>query len=102
MSRPKYDVRLLRIAENDLADILSYIAPERPSAALGQTAKIEKSLNRLKSNPHLGRLPNDTHLIELGCRCLIIEDYLAFYTIEEHTVFVRRIVHGARDYHSLF
>lgn len=102
MSRPKYDLRLLRIAENDLGEIVSYVAAERPSAALAQMAKIEKSLNRLKSNPYLGKLPNDTHLIELGYRCLIIDDYLAFYTIEERTVFVHRIIHGARDYLSLF
>jgi plasmid stabilization system protein ParE len=102
VSRPKYDLRLLRIAENDLADIFSYIAAERPSAALTQMARIEKSLSQLKSNPYLGKLPNDTHLIELGYRCVIIEDYLAFYTIEEHTVFVHRIIHGARDYPSFF
>ena len=102
MSRSKYEVRLLRIAENDLADIVSYIAAERPSAAMGQMAKFEKSLGLLKSNPYLGKLPNDTHLIELGYRCLIIEDYLAFYTIEERTVFVHRIIHGARDYLFLF
>ena len=102
MSRPKYNLRLLRIAENDLADIVSYIAAERPSTALGQMGKIEKSLTRLKSNPYLGKLPNDTHLVELGYRCLIIEDYLAFYTIEERAVFVHRIIHGARDHLSLF
>jgi toxin ParE1/3/4 len=102
VSRPKYDLRLLRIAENDLADIVSYISAERPSAALGQVAKIEKALAHLKGNPYLGKLPNDTHLIELGYRCLIIEDYIAFYTIEEHVVFVHRIIHGARDYLSLF
>jgi len=102
VSRPKYDLRLLRIAENDLADIVSYIAAERPSAALGQMVKIEKSLALLKSNPYLGKLPTDTHLIELGYRCLIIEDYLVFYTVEQRTVFVHRIIHGARDYLSLF
>lgn len=102
MSRPKYNVRLLRIAENDLADIVSYIAAERPSAALGQMTKLEKALAHLKSNPYLGKLPNDTHLIELGYRCLIVEDYIAFYTVEEHTVFIHRIIHGARDYLSLF
>ena len=102
MSRPKYDVRLLRIAENDLADIVAYVAAERPSAASGQMAKIEKSLGLLKNNPYLGKLPNDAHLIELGYRCLIIEDYLAFYTVEGRRVFVHRIIHGARDYLSLF
>jgi plasmid stabilization system protein ParE len=96
------EVRLLRIAENDLADIVAYIAAERPSAAPGQLAKIEKTLGFLRKNPYLGKLPNDEHLIELGYRCLIIDDYLAFYTVEEQAVLVHRIIHGARDYHTLF
>jgi toxin ParE1/3/4 len=100
--RPKYDVRLLRLAENDLTDIVSYIAAERPSAAEAQLAKIEKALNLLKRNPYLGKLPNDEHFMELGYRCLIIDEYLAFYTVEEQRVLVHRIIHGARDYRMLF
>lgn len=101
MSLPKYDVRLLRIAENDLADIIAYIAAERPSAAVDQLARIEKALGLLKSNPFLGKRPSDEHLSELGYRCLIVDDYLAFYTVEERIVFVHRILHGARDYLTL-
>ena len=101
MSRRKYNVRLLRIAENDLADIVAYIAAERPSAAAAQLDRIEKSLGLLNRNPYLGKVPNDEHLIGLGYRCLNIDDYLAFSSVEEQTVFVHRIVHGARDYLSL-
>ena len=101
MSLRKYTVRLLRIVENDLAEILAYIAAERPSAAAGQLTKIGRILGLLRRNPYLGKLPNDEHLTKLGYRCLIIDDYLAFYTVEEQTVFVHRIIHGARDYLSL-
>ena len=101
MSQPKYDVRLLRIAEDDLADIVAYIAAERPSAAVDQLAKIEKALGLLQSNPFLGKRLGDKHLSELGYRCLIVDDYLAFYTVEEKIVFVHRILHGARDYFTL-
>lgn len=102
MSLRKYAVRVLRIAENDLAEIVAYIAAEQPSAAVGQLTRIEKALGLLRKNPYLGKLPNDEHLMELGYRCLIIDDYLAFYTVEEQTVFVHRIIHGARDYLALF
>ena len=101
MSQPKYDVRLLRIAENDLADIVAYISAERPAAAVDQLAKIEKALGLLKTNPYLGKRPTDEHLNELGYRCLIVDEYLAFYTVEEKIVFVHRILHGARDYFTL-
>lgn len=102
MRAPKYEVRLLRIAENDLTDIVAYIAAERPAAALGQLTRIEKSLGHLASNPYLGKLPNDDHLIELGFRCLIVDEYLAFYTVEDDIVFVHRIIHSARDYSARF
>ncbi len=101
MSQRKYAVRLLRIAENDLAEIVAYIAAEQPAAAVGQLTKIEKTLGLLKKNPYLGKLPNDERLLRLGYRCLIIDDYLAFYTVEGQTVFVHRIIHGARDYLAL-
>lgn len=101
MSLRKYAVRLLRVAENDLAEIVAYIAAEQPTAAVGQLTKIEKTLGLLKKNPYLGKLPNDERLLKLGYRCLIIDDYLAFYTLEGQTVFVHRIIHGARDYLAL-
>lgn len=101
MSLRKYAVRLLRIAENDLAEIIAYIAAEQPSAAAGQLAKIERTLGLLSKNPYLGKLPNDEHLIKLGYRCLIIDDYLAFYTVEGQIIFVHRIIHGARNHLSL-
>jgi toxin ParE1/3/4 len=34
----------------------------------------------------------------MGYRYLIVADYLVFYTFEEQTVLVHRIIHGARDY----
>jgi len=99
---PRYDVRLLRIAEEDLADIAAYIAIERPIAAIRQLDRIEKSLGHLKNSPYLGTLPKDEHLVELGYRCLVVDEYLAFYTVEGQTIFVHRIIHGARDYSALF
>lgn len=102
MSRPKYGIRLLRGAEEDLTEIVTYIAVERPSAAEALATRIEKNLQLLSKNPHLGRIPNDEDLLRLGYRYLVVENYLIFYTIEEQTIYVHRILHGARDYLSLF
>jgi toxin ParE1/3/4 len=98
MNLPEYAIRLLRIAEEDLADIVLYIAAHRPSAADRIASKVEKNLRLLLRNPHLGRVPSDRHLMELGYRYLIVEDYLIFYTIEDTDILVHRILHGARDY----
>ena len=96
------EIRLLRLAEEDLIDIVTYVAAERPSAAETLASRIEKALTLLADNPYLGRIPDDEELTRLGYRYLVIEDYLAFYTVEGNTVLVHRIVHGARDYLSLF
>ena len=44
---------------------------------------------------------NDDELLRLGYRYLIALDYLIFYKIEGNTIFVYRILHGARNYKSL-
>jgi len=64
--------------------------------------KIENSLRLLATNPYLGRVPNDAALLDLGYRYLVVQNYLIFYVVEERTIFVHRIVHGARDYLGLF
>lgn len=101
MSRPKYTVRLLRVAEEDLTEIVTYIAADRPSAAEAVAAKIEKNLKLLSKHPQLGRIPYEEELMRSGFRFLVVENYLIFYMIEAQSVYVHRILHGARDYLSL-
>ncbi|MBI2620445.1 MAG: type II toxin-antitoxin system RelE/ParE family toxin [Ignavibacteriales bacterium] len=102
MSRPEYDVRLLRVAEDDLTEIISYIDADRPSAAENVASRIEKNLSLLSKTPRLGRIPKEEGLVRLGYRYLVVDNYLIFYTVEQETVFVHRILHGARDYLRLF
>ena len=102
MSRPEHDVRLLRVAEDDLAEIVTYIAADRPSAAEAVASKIEKNLALLSKNPRLGRAPKEEDLARLGYRYIVVDNYLVFYIIEEETIYVHRILHGARDYLRLF
>ena len=97
----KYQVRLLSIAEEDFAEIISFIAADNPTAADAIANKIEKDLELLKKNPNLGRIPREEELRNLGYRYLIVQNYLVFYTIEERTIFIHRILHGARNYKSL-
>lgn len=102
MTRHKYTIRLLRAAEDDFAEIVAYIAADRPSAAETLVAKIEKNLQFLSQNPHIGRIPQEEQLAHLRYRYLVVENYLIFYTMEAHTIYVHRMLHGARDYLSLF
>jgi toxin ParE1/3/4 len=102
VNRSEYDIRLLRVAEDDLTEIVAYVAADRPSAAEALASKIEKHLVLLSKHPHLGRVPKEEELARLGYRYLVVENYLIFYIVEGGTIFVHRILHGARDYLRLF
>jgi toxin ParE1/3/4 len=101
MPTDKYQIRLLRIAEEDFTEIISFIADDNPNAAEAMAVKIEKNIELLAGNPMLGRIPRDEDIKNLGYRYIIIQNYIVFYTIEERTILVHRILHGARNYKSL-
>ena len=101
MPTNKFQIRLLKIAEEDFTEIVSFIADENPTAAEAIADKIEKNLELLSENPKLGRIPRDEEIRNLGYRYIIVQSYLIFYTIEERTIFIHRILHGARNYKSL-
>lgn len=101
MSRPRYFLRFLGIAEEDLSEIVAYIAVDNPVAADGLATKIEKNLSYLTGHPQLGKIPDDVELARLRYRYLIVDNYLIFYTIEKRTILVHRVIHGARDYEGM-
>jgi plasmid stabilization system protein ParE len=93
----KYAVRLLSIAEQDLEDLLSYVAAENARAATELLDQIEARLVALQSHPFAGRVPHNPKLTALGYRVLVIDNYLVFYKVKSNVVLVYRILHGARD-----
>ena len=101
MPADKYQVRFLSIAEEDFTEIISFIAADNPTAAFAMANKIEKNLELLSENPNLGRIPREEEIRILGYRYLIVQNYLIFYTMEEKTIFVHRILHGAQNYKTL-
>ena len=101
MKRHKYSVRLLRAAEDDFKEIILYIATDNPAAAEKLANQIEKNLSLLSTHPLLGALPHEEELSAMGYRFLVVQNYLIFYTIENHIITIHRILHGARDYLSL-
>ena len=101
MSRREHAVRLLSPAENDLAEILLYIAADNPTAAEKLANTIERRLRGLEKHPHSGQIPADHRIAQMGYRYLVIENYHFFYVVEAAEVFIHRIIHGARDYKEL-
>ena len=101
MPKDKYQIRFLKIAEEDFAEIVSYIGADNPKAANTIANKIEKNLELLSENPLLGRKPRDEEIRKLRYRYLIVQNYIIFYTIENKTIYIHRILHSARDYKSI-
>jgi len=101
MPADKYQVRLLRVAEEDFIEIISFIAADNSTAAESIASKIEKNLNLLSGNPNRGRIPREEEIRNLGYRYLIVKNYLIFYTIEDKTIFIHRILHSARNYKTI-
>ncbi|MBV6420661.1 MAG: hypothetical protein DAHOPDDO_01918 [Ignavibacteriaceae bacterium] len=101
MPKDKYQIRFLRVADEDLTEIISYIAADNPTAANTIADKIEKNIELLSENPILGRIPRDEDIKNLGYRYIIIQNYIVFYTIEERTILIHRILHGARNYKTI-
>ncbi|MCK6463168.1 type II toxin-antitoxin system RelE/ParE family toxin [bacterium] len=97
----KYEIHLLRIAEQDFYEIIDFISSDSQSSAEKVADSIENNLSHLTAHHQLGRVPKEPELAGAGFRYLVVENYLIFYTIEEQTIFVHRIIHGARDYRRL-
>lgn len=97
MPSSKYTVRLLSIAEQDLVDLLSYVAAENARAAPELLDHVEASLEALQSHPFAGRVPHNPKLTALGYQVLVIDNYLVCYKVKSTVVLVYRILHGARD-----
>jgi addiction module RelE/StbE family toxin len=94
----KFQVNLLPQAEEDLQEIVDFIAEERPTVANKMLDKFLQSFSQLALNQETGRKARDKRLYLLGYRYLVVSTYLVFYRIQLKRVFVYRILHGARNY----
>lgn len=97
----KYPIRILRVAEEDLNEIILFIARDNINAAFHTADIIETMISRLSEHPFLGSTPHDPRLASSGYRYLIVDHYLIFYTVEDNTIYIHRILHNAQDYRRI-
>ena len=97
MSKNRFALRLLSIAEQDFLDIIDYLAADNLSAARTVADRLETQLQSLQQHPFLGKVPADAKLARMGYRVLVAGNYLAFYKVCGKTVVIYRIIHGARN-----
>ena len=89
-------------AEADLDDIWLYVARESGSLDVANRL-IDAITGRfwiLANFPYAGR-PRDLEL-GAGIRSFPVGEYVILYCVEGEDVFILRVVHGKRDFDSLF
>ena len=100
-----YKIVIERTAENDLNDILSYISNtlHEPTIAKKLYNEIKEKFSNLKNMPHRHKIVNEEPYRSIGVRMLLIENYIAFYVVdEEHkTVHIFRILYKRRDWQQI-
>ena len=105
MSTSDYRVKLTPKAREDLDKIYSYITGElyAPEAANSLLEKIEAGIMRLSDFPFACSPVEDEFLRGKGYRKLIIDNYIAFYIVneEEKQVVVMRVLYGRRKYQDI-
>lgn len=88
------------MAHQDLRDIHDYISDtlKNPEAAKSIIHKILLSCQRLGDFPNLGVSLQEKTGLDTNYRCLFCHNYIVFYTVENSTITVSRILDGRTEY----
>jgi len=89
------------LAEDDLYELLEYIALDNVEAAVRVEEAIETTAQMLADNPDIGHAVKSrfTHLLAFTVQPY--SDYILFFQAEDDGIYIQRILHGARDLSSL-
>ena len=92
-------------AWQDALEIVAYIGTENPEAASRFVPALEATCEQLLSLPSLGSVRQFRREDLNGVRILPVtgfERYLIFYAPTGKSIHVIRVLHGARDFPSIF
>ena len=88
----------IKVAINDLNEIIEYIAHDSVKAAIEKLEQIEEIANSLKTYPNRGRvIPELMKNNIIKYRELIINPWRIFYNIEKGKVYVHAVIDGRRN-----
>lgn len=97
-----YKINITRKAEADLNSAADYITfcLLNPTAANNLLDKAEQEINALAFMPQKHPLADDSALKALGIRFITVNNYIAFYTIDEDisTVHIIRFLYCKRNW----
>ena len=97
-----YRVDVSEVAENDLHDIVRYIASQLsvPITALSMMELLEEAMAGLSEMPQRFPPLADDRLSQKGYRRLAVKNHIVFFSIDEKNkaVDVERILYSRRDW----
>ncbi|MBS3902592.1 MAG: type II toxin-antitoxin system RelE/ParE family toxin [Dethiobacter sp.] len=98
----KYRVDVSEPAEDDLRDIVRYIASQlsAPVSALHMMELLEEAMTGLSDMPQRCPLVADDRLSQMVYRKLVVKNYVVFFSIDEKNkdVDIERILFGRRNW----
>ena len=93
-----YKIEWAQVAENDLRDIIAYIAMDSPSSALAILRKIKQASSKLRKLPERGRVVPE--LLNQGIliyREIIVPPWRRIYRLSDKCVFVLSVLDSRRN-----
>ena len=100
-----YQIKFTSLAEKDLNSSYDYIYEvlKNPHAAENLVLETEHTLSKISDMPYSCSMVSDPYLKKLGIRFLPIQNYVAFFIIEEDfkEIIVLRFLYGKREWTSL-
>ena len=89
----------------DLAAICFYFAQNAPEVEERFLKAFDETVRLLASSPNLGERCQSRSPRTKGMRMWLVSgfsNYLIFYRLQENTLQILRVIHGARDYAAIF
>ena len=101
----KYRIHITSRAERDLNEAADYIEFTllNPQAADSLLCRAEEEINALAFMPEKFKIVDDPVLASWGIRMITVNNYLAFYIVDDETktVHIIRFLYGKRDWISI-
>jgi len=92
----KFRVRIARAAERDIEEIWDFIAHDSPEEAGKFIRRLEEQIETLERFPKRCPLIPENEILGTHYRHLLYGSYRSVFRIVRKTVYVLRVVHGAR------
>jgi len=92
----KFRVRITRAAERDVEETWNFIADDSPEAAEKFVRRLEEQIETLETFPEMCPLIPENEMLGTRYRHMLYGNYRTVFRIAGKTVYVIRVIHGAR------